>query len=240
MKQKIKVEFLGEEAFNVCLPLEPASKYIPKWYKNLGQYMPTNEYPNASKPVIEKNQHIWTVKKCTPLLDGMTSGYIVPLWSDVQIRRVGGSRRISWLTNLPVFEEHGPSGDTIPSPPGYEQKVFRYISHFRVKTPRGYSCLIMPPSGFQDLPFHSMTAIVDTDTTLVDTNISVWVKEDIDNVIVEKGTPIAQIIPFKREDWKLEASFIDINKWKYEMDKNVISNLKNNYVRNFWTKKEFK
>lgn len=240
MKQKIKIEFLGEEAFNVCSSLEPAYKYIPKWHKDLPQFMPTPEYPSGNKPVIEKNHHIWTVKKCTPLLDGMTAGYIVPLWSDVQIRDIDGNKRISWLTNLPVFEEHGPSGDIIPSPPGYEKKVFRYITHFRVKTPKGYSCLIMPPAGFQDLPFHSMTAVVDTDTTVTDTNISVWVKSDIDNLIIEKGTPIAQIIPFKRDDWESVSSFIDLKEWKYELDKKVISNLKNNYVKNFWSKKTYR
>lgn len=240
MKQNITIEFLGEEAFNVCSSLEPAYKYIPKWHRDLSQFMPTSEYPDASKPVIEKNQHIWTVKKCTPLLDGMTAGYIVPLWSDVQVRAINNEKRITWLTNLPVFEEHGPSGDIIPSPPGYDQKVFRYITHFRVKTPKGYSCLIMPPAGFQDLPFHSMTAIVDTDTTITDTNISVWVRSDLNNSIIEKGTPIAQIIPFKRDDWKSKTSYIDVQKWKYELDKNVISNLKNNYVRNFWSKKEYR
>ena len=85
-----------------------------------------------------------------------------------------------------------------------------------------------------------MTAVVDTDTTLTDTNVSVWIRSDLTNAIIEKGTPIAQIIPFKRDDWKSHSSYIDIKTWKYELDKNVISNLKNNYVKNFWSNKKYR
>jgi hypothetical protein len=64
------------------------------------------------------------------------------------------------------------------------------------------------------------------------------IKKDF-NGIIEKGTPMAQVIPFQRDNWTSERGKI---KSEEEIDKesfNITSTIKNSYVKNFWHKKNF-
>ena len=48
---------------------QPATKFIPKEYKNVVNY-------------VDKDLRNPTVKKCMPFLDAMSSGYIIPFYQD--------------------------------------------------------------------------------------------------------------------------------------------------------------
>jgi hypothetical protein len=69
-------------------------------------------------------------------------------------------------------------------------------------------------------------------------NISFFLKEGFEGVI-PAGTPVAQLIPFKREDWKAVK-----DKKMYERsNENILSTevlLGGHYRKNFWRKKSFK
>ena len=49
-------------------PPVPAKKLVPQWYKDLGNWH-TNQ---------QLGIHMPTVKECTPVVDYITSGYIIP------------------------------------------------------------------------------------------------------------------------------------------------------------------
>jgi hypothetical protein len=58
--------------------------------------------------------------------------------------------------------------------------------------------------------------------------------------IIEKGTPIAQVIPFKRESW--ESQYIDYKDSKDNQKTQrmlIRSKFFNYYKKNFWHKKEW-
>ena len=61
----------------------------------------------------------------------------------------------------------------------------------------------MHPSQRHDLPFFTLTAIVDTDKFPNKLHLPFFIKEGFEGII-EAGTPIAQIIPIKRDVWKSE------------------------------------
>jgi len=63
--------------------------------------------------------------------------------------------------------------------------------------------LLMHPSQRHDLPFFTLTAIVDTDKFPNKLHLPFFIKEGFEGII-EAGTPIAQIIPIKRDVWKSE------------------------------------
>jgi hypothetical protein len=68
--------------------------------------------------------------------------------------------------------------------------------------PKGYSCIIMHPLNRHDLPFLTLSGIVDADSMLHNGSIPFYIKEDFEGLI-KAGTPILQVIPFKRESWKI-------------------------------------
>jgi len=53
----------------------PAYKAMPEWFRKL-------------KPVLEGNEKVkpGTVKRCVPVLDAVSQGYIIPLWADLQVK----------------------------------------------------------------------------------------------------------------------------------------------------------
>ncbi|HZL31017.1 MAG TPA: hypothetical protein VFC54_08145, partial [Pseudolabrys sp.] len=84
----------------------------------------------------------------------------------------------------------------------------KFNNFWTIETPPGYSLLFTHPLNRTDLPFTTITGLVDTDKyseSLIafparwhDTNF---------NGVLPKGTPVAQCIPVKREKWvsRIEA-----------------------------------
>lgn len=234
-KNKIKFTFLSEYGYNIVAARPSlASSKIPEWFKSMDQY----DHPEGIK-IIDRVSNA-TAKKCTPMIDAMTSGYILSLWSDVLVSQHEYSGpEVSWKVNADVFSLHGPSSRSIPPPPGYDNLVFKYNSLLTITTPPGYSTLITPPLGHHNLPFRAVPAIVDTDNPTIDLVFPVWIKSNVSGII-EKGTPIVQVIPFKRESWKSEIDFMDQKDFAVHMDNNFNSVIKNHYIKNIWSKKDFK
>jgi hypothetical protein len=81
---------------------------------------------------------------------------------------------------------------------------------FKIETPIGYSCWIMHPSHRWDLPFLTINGFVDTDKHLNSLLLPFFIKEGFTGIL-PAGTPFAQIVPFKREDWSSSYSFNDPN-----------------------------
>jgi hypothetical protein len=106
-------------------------------------------------------------------------------------------------------------------------------------TPKGYSCLFLPPVGYRTTPLQAVPAVIDTDKSTLEVLPPMWIKEDFEGVI-EKGTPLVQVIPFKRTNWKSEFEVKKENKHKYSNDKNFFGTLVNHYVKNYWSKKTYK
>jgi hypothetical protein len=70
-------------------PPTPASKNIPQWYKEM------LEYENNKKGVIDVSGTS-TIKKCLPIWDAMTAGYILYTQTDVWITQVDGHPYYNW------------------------------------------------------------------------------------------------------------------------------------------------
>jgi hypothetical protein len=236
---KIQFIYHNQLAYEINVHPQPAKNFLPEWLKNMPPYYIDRENLSGRKILISNASSNATAKKCTPMLDGMSSGYIVPLWCDVQIRQINGQPEISWrIKNADVFQPHGNSARAIPAPFGYFQRVFKFLTHFRIATPKGYSILVTPPMGHYQLPFHAIPAVIDSDKSVIDNNFPCWVRDDFEG-IVEKGTPIAQVTPFKRENWKSEMSLISPEEHQRYSEIGFESNIVNNYIRNIWSRKTY-
>jgi hypothetical protein len=87
----------------------------------------------------------------------------------------------------------------------YYSTAIKFNNPWAIKTPPGYSCLFIQPSMRDDLPFKVVPGVVDTDKFPSPVNFPVFFKKGFTGMI-EMGTPIVQIIPFKREEWQSVVS----------------------------------
>jgi hypothetical protein len=235
---KITFKYMDDFSFNVHDRVRPAKEYVPDWYRNLTPYIKGPENPDGKKLIVEDFHSNASAKKCVPMLDAITAGYIVPLWADVQVRQINGDPRITWKVQDDVFELHGSNSREIPAPPGYDSIVFKYNHKLWVQTEPGYSVSVLPPAGHYDLPFLQIPAVIDTDSkSMAPTPFPVWIKKGFEG-IVEKGTPIAQIIPFKRESWTHDFDVADENEYTYSLNR-WKTKIGSQYIKSSWHKKRY-
>jgi hypothetical protein len=214
----------------------PATNLMPKWWRDAPPY----GFNQGDKFVVENGASNASIKKCTPMLDALTSGYIVTLWSDVQVRQTSDGPVITWrVTGDDVFEMHGLNSRQAEPPAGYTNAVLKYHNTWIPKTPKGYSVLCTAPFGYRNLPFHAVPGVIDADKVDLQIIFPMWLKEGFEGV-VEKGTPLVQITPFKRENWEAEFSHYEKDEYLAIEDRSFGANLVHHYVRNVWSRKSYK
>jgi antitoxin (DNA-binding transcriptional repressor) of toxin-antitoxin stability system len=236
-----KIVFVARDSYynEVLLKPEPSSHFLPEWWKKMDQYEVIGEN-NNKKLITRFGNTNASPRKCVPMFDAFNSGYIIPLWSDVQVNSTSDNVLINWRVKEPVFTTHGDMAKLIGTPPGYKKQVFKYGSGYHIYLPKGYSMLVLPPLGYRGLPFQAIPAVIDADKSTLGLEFPVWVKEGMDEEIVEKGTPIVQIIPFKRESWRSEFNFYESGISKAIEDRSFGSTLENHYMRKVRQHKSYK
>lgn len=195
---KKKIEFVTryKAILDVIEKPFPASNNIPNWYKNMPAYV------NDKKEVDSFGDPTATIKKCMPFLDAMTAGYHIPLPCDVWVSNNDGQIDFKWsIDDLEVVSIHKQEQYNLyPIPEGYISIAFKWLNPWLIVTPKGHSCIFKHPTHYDDLPFQCMTGVVDTDKHPYEVNFIFFLKKKFEGLI-EKGTPIIQVIPFKRYDY---------------------------------------
>ncbi len=174
-------------------------KIIPEWY------VKQNKYTDGRKSHSIENGNInHTIKGCMPVFDIMTAGYTITLPADVlfskeddgSVATVWSSNSISLIESHPIeqYNEFNTSKE-------FFEIGFKFINPWIIKTPPGYSCLFIHPSYRDDLPFQTLSAVVDTDKHPISVNFPFFIRKDFEGIL-PMGTPIVQVIPFKRDSWK--------------------------------------
>jgi hypothetical protein len=176
------------ESEHNLFPPKPAYQLIPNWWKKLS--------PSAN---IDNIGIVPTVKQCPPTIDILSSGYLIFTQCDMEFEPDGFFKynydhKVVERWYLEVTEG-------MVYPKNLSEYVYKFINRWIIKTEKGYSCLFIHPSGYPDLPFVTLPGVVDTDNLLTEINPPFRMKNGWTGII-PAGTPIAQIIPFKRENWK--------------------------------------
>lgn len=222
----------------------PAKNHLPEWYKNMDPYNPDRN--GIRKLSVGYGNSNVTPKMCTPMYDSFATGYIIPLWTDVDISEHNDQLLINWRVKYgdPPFTMHGGIGNGddgntgVTTPDGYHDTVFKWMNGWDIRTPKGYSCLITDPYANENSPFKAIGGVVDTDKLTLSILPPVWVKKGFQG-IVEKGTPMVQVIPFKRDNWKSSFDFLEEGEYNKMEDTSFGSNIRNHYKRFVWSRKSF-
>ena len=215
----------------------PASNELPDWYKKTEPYIGGNKYPTIQEH--EKVGTNATIKRCLPVFDSITAGYILKTDVDVIIRWKDNASYYQWPNGNPINFQGIEQAKKYPGQEGRNYDYPKFNNPWSIRTPPGYSCLITTPM-HRDLPFEVMEGIVDTDSFYAPVLFPFYLKEERWEGIIEAGTPMAQIIPFKRESWKMNAG-VDQNKTRdaFLIKERVFSSFLNAYRKSFWKKKSW-
>ena len=214
---------------------EPAKKHIPEWYKKMQTFIAgeeKNRYVDGSNNT--------TIKRCMPVYDAMTAGYLLLFPCDVNVtRRPDGTPEFTYPIPYTMVNEHPVSqADKLSVPDDYNHKFLKWTNPWIVKVPDGWSVLFTQPMHRDDLPFSILPGIVDTDHFKLSVQFPFLLKKDFVGLI-PAGTPMVQLIPIKREEWKAEYSSLNVG----EREKHLLEHsiyFDNRYKRTFWNRKQYK
>tara|TARA_B100000029_G_C17283761_1_gene854390 strand:- start:179 stop:820 length:642 start_codon:yes stop_codon:yes gene_type:complete len=156
-----------------------------------------------------------TVKRCPAIVDLLTEGFIIPMWSDFLVQR--DMETMEWDNKNFRYGIEFHSKQQIH---GWELKKtdfpegVKFINPWRIYTPPGYSVMFIPPTYQFEKRFTVLPGIVETDSYHHINFPTIW--HTTKDAIIERGTPFIQVIPFKRDDWKLNVG--RMNEYDLEND----------------------
>jgi len=152
------------------------------------------------------DQNLRTIKQCPPFLDAMGGGWLMPLLCDVV---VGDGLTFAWDWDLPISQldrltrsplsQHPPAQlEGVPfAQPGVA--ALKFNSAWTVAVPKGWSVLFTHPVNRLDLPFRTLTGLVDCDAFshgFVHFP-ALWLDREWTGTL-PKGMPVAQLWPVPR------------------------------------------
>lgn len=169
---------------------------VPAWYKDLSPYVNINGKEDLS------------LKKCIPFLDALNTGYFLVTKREYTFsaddlnekysftsEHFQNSQRQKTISSHPIQQV----GD-MPFSDNYIKYLFKWNNPYQIKTPEGYGVLFTHPLNYHFLPFYSLSGVVDTDKFPIPVLFPFLMKKNF-NGVIPVGTPVIQIIPFKKEDW---------------------------------------
>lgn len=188
---------LNSDEENKCLEIKKSIELVPDWYKNI---------PSKAKLRASDEKEDLTIKRCIPVLDAFTTGYSLVTTEDYHFeydkdkdvtKISGGKNVINKSISMHPVSQLG----QMPFSPEFIEYAYKWSNPYMIKTPKGYSVLFTHPMNQPDLPFYTLSGVVDTDTYIMPVLFPFLMKNNFSGVL-PAGTPVVQVIPFKRDDWQ--------------------------------------
>lgn len=180
----------------------PASQGLPDWLRAMPQ--------QAFSAVVAAEDD--TVKRCPPFVDAMTAGFLIPLICDLKVE----DGEFTWDMDWPAAEglefPRSPIGFHDPAQatgtPLFDPARFliKFHNAWTIQAPEGYGLIFTHPANRFDLPFTTLTGLVDCDRYH-----DLWIhfpaqwRDPTFRGVLPKGTPVAQCFPVRRERWAFSA-----------------------------------
>ena len=192
-----------------------AKNLLPDWWKKM----------KVNQSI--RGKFTQTIRACPAMHDWTKSGWFITANRDMQVL-VGADRYAENSSNYITKDDKGNYNS--PSHPADQvdhafdylggdnpvRDAFKMRSAWNIKTPPGYSCFYVDPFLHQNKFFSTWHGIIDTDTfnnNYDNSQIIFYPKVD-HSFVIKKGTPLVQIIPFKREEWVATYQLRDAKTWQ--------------------------
>jgi hypothetical protein len=191
------IQFLCRpEDLGVIAEPRPAKSVMPDWFRKL---------PPVDKSQLAPTNNGQTVKRCMPFLDAMTTGWILPLAADVRLEIKDGGKTVEagWEFDRVMVSNHG--AHQVAGNPKEPRPPCKFHNYWSIRTPPGWSALFLPPLNRGGQIFECVAGVVDTDTYTAHIHLPFFATAPEGIYTIEKGTPLVQVIPFRRGEVAIEA-----------------------------------
>jgi hypothetical protein len=214
---------------------KPASSYIPEWYKKANPYTDSS---GKKAPTLD-GKPFATVKRCMPLWDMMTAGYIIETPYDIYVRQTENGPFFQWGEMEAIAFQSMEQTQNHPNFRDINYAV-RIVHPWSIKTPKGWSILIMQPTHREPSPISILPGIVDTDNYSIPFNMFIKLVNPSFEGMIPAGTPFAQVVPIKRESWTSKLGG-QKERNKYTSDIRKFGTVFfDRYKKFWWQRKEYK
>jgi MinD superfamily P-loop ATPase len=119
-----------------------------------------------------------------------------------------------------------------------KENAGKFHNKWLIRTPPGYSCLFVHPLNRVDDRFEILSGVVETDTYINTVNFPFILKKRDNQFLFKRGEPMVQVIPFKRESWKMSIKEDNLTRAQAELS--VMGRFIHSYKKLFWSKKSWK
>jgi len=191
-----------------------AKSITPEWWKKtkVGMHI--------------RGDFVQTIRACPAMDDWLKSGWFVLANRDIEVIRyeeqsVTREEKVKEERRLPrivspshpskqAFDSFEYLGENAPV-----KDAFKMRNPWNIKTPPGYSCFYLDPFLFQNEYFATWQGIIDTDkfNTNQDNSQIIFYPKVNHSFTIKKGTPMCQIIPYKRETWTATYQLRSTKNW---------------------------
>ena len=208
MEVKPKVKFVTPYPRVAELyPPVPAAKASPDWWKKMA---PDTFDVNGQKQM--------TVKRCPGIADWLGQGYVFPLWTDVGITTKAEGDTLNWDSpwkESQVLEFFRP--EMTAGMPNVEDKhpwVMKFCFPWFIIASPGVSCSLVGLDYNPDPRFTVMPGTMECDVMPAINGLCTWNLREGEETVVA-GTPIMQLIPFRRTQFRTEIEVVSMDEWHY-------------------------
>jgi hypothetical protein len=225
---EFKARFVASRDLTGLPEPKPGYAMWPQWFKKLDQRL-----PQESDEFLKL-----TVKACAPFADAMSAGYVMRLPAAVRVDHnlTTGEINFNWSSGRPLtVVEAAHSLDQVE---GSELKFpFKWLNYFALQLPEGWSALYTHPINRHDLPFRTLTGLVDDPYRSPVSFPFEWIGTE-EEIFLDAGTPIAQVIPIQRVAWRAEVDYVPAE--EVARDGNIVVSHLQGYRRKYRRQKIYR
>ena len=179
------------------IPVQESRHFLPDWWTKTPMWQ-DNEV--KSENIRNNINNKGTIRRCPAVPEFMNMGFVVPLWCDLSIRIFENG---SWEWNSPAkefsFSQHGDSQLKSWLPKHAQPSIIlKPDCPWRIKTPPGISMLQLPLFWHFNPHFTVTPGVIWSDIHH-EINQQMMFANKTGEFILQRGTPLAQYIPIRRE-----------------------------------------
>jgi hypothetical protein len=192
-------------------PIRPARENFPKWWKNI-------ESSSFDWDLFKRKT---TVKSCSGIINILTTGFIMPLWSDLALEW----DKDNWKYMYSDGQSHLGIHDNNQMPEFYEDHLILKISSpWFIKSP--VSLLFNHPFYLHQTPFPFTTpygiesaSINKHNSSLNSTNVLLFAKKTLETKreIIKVNTPLLHIIPLTDKPVNIKCEVVSIEEYNKQI-----------------------
>ena len=194
-----------------------AKKIQPDWWKKMKVFQAV------------RGRRTQTIRACPAMHDWTKSGWYLLANRDIEV--LCGSDRMALSNENFTTKDTTKKNYESPTHPsdqfdnafdylkddefGHVKDAFKMRNPWNIITPPGYSTYYVDPFLFQNKFFAVWQGIIDTDKFNVNQDNSqiIFYPRVNESFTIKKGTPLCQVIPFKREEWVATYQLKDSKIW---------------------------